>query len=44
MLKRGGYQEAIECFNLSLKFDEENANVYAAKGLALANTVPRLIL
>lgn len=41
MLKRGGYAEALECLNLSLKFDDENPDVHAAKGLALANTVQR---
>lgn len=39
LLRRGAYADSIECFNLSIKFDEDNPNVYAAKGCALANTV-----
>jgi Flp pilus assembly protein TadD len=43
LLRKGAYADAIECFDLSMKFDEDNPNVYAAKGFALANTVKTLL-
>lgn len=41
LLRQGAYADALECLDLSLKFDADNPNVHAAKGCALANTVHR---
>ena len=38
-LKRGNNQCAIENFDMALKFDKNNENIYIAKGCALANMV-----